>query len=191
MGVDSVNKLTWRMKWVLKWLESSSDFARSAVCCFVIKKNYRSELGQHSLNPAGSSWHLILVLKPLQSAPPSIWWYTLLPLLPYEFLQPAAWQNANVSWMRTLWFRFPVSTSQLQCPVISLLSPSLALLLIHFTAVKTPHERQLTRSNRWRPPPTHTSTHTSTHTIQRRNNVSFRSLSSMQISIWFQIYIML
>lgn len=41
------------------------------------------------------------------------------------------------------------------CPVISLHSLSPSLVLIHFTAVKTLHERELTRSNRWRQPPTH------------------------------------
>lgn len=73
----------------------------------------------------------------------------------------------------------------------SLSSRSLALLLIHFTGVKTPHERELTRSNRWSTPPTHTSTHTYTHMVQHPESLSFRSLSSMQTYIWFQIYSML
>lgn len=60
------------------------------------------------------------------------------------------------------------------CPVISLHSLSPSLVLIHFTAVKTLHERELTRSNRWRQPPTHihtpvlgSATHTHTHDLTK------------------------
>lgn len=103
---------------------------------------------------------------------------------PLLFVKSHLWCGASAQSSLRLWSPYTRSTSdesQLQtinkCWSVdaktlfvspSFLTPACAAtsppLLIRSTAVKTPHEREMTRSNGGRPPPTHTARRVQPHT---------------------------